>query len=109
MAATAQRTAGPTTGPTGMSLREPSWRGFRSAPPGLMVCASLILSGLIAIATPATPSLAQSTDTGLVAKNTGASASKKAAPNTNMTPTKHRHWRHQGGRHPHFGSRRVRT
>jgi hypothetical protein len=24
-----------------------------------------------------------------------------------MTPQKHRAWRHQGGRHPHFGSRRV--
>jgi len=26
-----------------------------------------------------------------------------------MTPHKHRAWRHQGGRHPHFGSRRVRS
>ena len=70
---------------------------------------ALIIGGLVAVATPSTPSLAQSTNTGVVAKDTGASASKNAAPNTNMTPTKRRYWRHRGGRHPHFGSRRVRT
>lgn len=69
---------------------------------------AFIISGLVAVATPSTQSLPQSTNV-LVAKDTGASASKNAAPNTNMTPTKHRYWRHHGGRHPHFGSRRVRT
>lgn len=83
--------------------------GFQAPRPILMICCALIMSGWITIATPATPSLAQSTDTGLHAEKTGVSASKKAAPNRNMNPTKHRHWRHQGGRHPHFGSRRVRT
>jgi hypothetical protein len=42
-------------------------------------------------------------------KDTGASAPKSAAPNTNTNPTKHRYWRHRGGKHPHYGSRRVRT
>jgi hypothetical protein len=74
------------------------------------VCGALILGGLIAAAAPPTLSPAQSTDTGVSApKDTGAAASKSAAPNTNMNPTKHRHWRHRGGKHPHFGSRRVRT
>jgi hypothetical protein len=41
-------------------------------------------------------------------KEGGASAPKSATPNTNTNPTKHRYWRHRGGRHPHFGSRRVR-
>jgi hypothetical protein len=30
-------------------------------------------------------------------------------PNTNINPTKHRYWRHRGGSHPHYGSRRIRT
>jgi hypothetical protein len=32
-----------------------------------------------------------------------------ATPNTNTNPTKHRYWRHRGGSHPHYGSRRIRT
>jgi hypothetical protein len=39
----------------------------------------------------------------------GASTPGGSTPNTNMTPTKHRYWRHRGGVHPHYGSRRVRT
>ena len=62
----------------------------------------LIVGAATAIAAPSSPSVAQSTDQ-------AAAASKSAKPNTNTTPHKHRHWRHQGGRHPHFGSRRVRT
>jgi hypothetical protein len=73
------------------------------------VCGALILGGLVAMIAPATVSLAQSNDKGASAKDTGASAPNKSTPNTNMTPTKHRYWRHQGGRHPHFGSRRART
>lgn len=38
-----------------------------------------------------------------------ASAPTTATANTNMLPHKHRHWRHRGGRHPHYGSRLVRT
>lgn len=73
------------------------------------ICSALIMSGLMVVSTPSTLSLAQSTNTGLLAKDTGASTSKNATPNKNMNPTKNRHWRHRGGKHPHFGSRRVRT
>jgi len=74
----------------------------------------LILGGLIAGAAPSTLSLAQSKDKGVSApKDAGAaapkSATKSATLNTNTNPTKHRYWRHRGGKHPHFGSRRVRT
>jgi hypothetical protein len=70
---------------------------------------ALILGGLVAISVTPTPLLAQSTDKGVLApKDTGASA-KNVAPNVNTNPTKHRYWRHRGGKHPHFGSRRVRT
>ncbi|MCG2640813.1 hypothetical protein XI06_01045 [Bradyrhizobium sp. CCBAU 11434] len=77
----------------------------------------LILVGMAA-ATPPTLSLAQSNapatsaaqDTGTSApKSEMKSETKTATPNTNMTPTKHRYWRHRGGTHPHFGSRRVRS
>ena len=76
------------------------------------VCGALILGALVAATAPLTLSLAQSSapkDTGVSAKGSGASAPKSASPNTTMTPRKHRYWRHRGGRHPHFGSRRVRT
>ena len=72
------------------------------------VCGALLLGGLVAGAAP-TPSVAQSTGAGVAAKDSGAAAPKSATPNTNTNPTKHRHWRHRGGKHPHFGSRRVRT
>ena len=68
-----------------------------------LVCSALIVGALTAVAAPQNMSVAQqSTDQ-------KASAPTSAAPNTNMNPQKHRAWRHQGGRHPHFGSRRVRT
>jgi hypothetical protein len=74
------------------------------------VCAVLILGGLSAAAALPTPSLAQSTETGVSApKESGVAAPKSATPNTNTNPTKHRYWRHRGGKHPHFGSRRSRT
>jgi hypothetical protein len=63
---------------------------------------ALIVGVVTAIAAPPSLSLAQSADQ-------GAAAPKSAKPNTNVTPHKHRYWRHQGGRHPHYGSRRVRT
>jgi hypothetical protein len=65
-----------------------------------LVFVALILGVVTAIAAPSSQSLAQSADK-------SSAASKSAKPNTNMTPQKHRAWRHQGGRHPHFGSRRV--
>ncbi|QAU46376.1 hypothetical protein EAS56_31960 [Bradyrhizobium guangzhouense] len=74
------------------------------------VCAVLILSGLSAVAARPPPLLAQSTVTGVSApKESGAAAPEAATPNTNTNPTKHRYWRHRGGKHPHFGSRRTRT
>ena len=73
------------------------------------VFGALILGGLVAMIAPTTMSLAQSNDKGVSAKDTGASAPNSSTPNTNTNPTKHRYWRHRGGTHPHFGSRRVRT
>lgn len=67
-----------------------------------LVFGALIVGAATAIAAPSSLSLAQSTDQ-------GATAPRSAKSNTNVTPRKHRYWRHQGGRHPHFGSRRVRT
>ena len=73
------------------------------------VCSALILGGLVAAA-PATPSLAQSGGQGGPAQKEAVKpAPATAKPNTNTNPTKHRHWRHRGGSHPHYGSRRVRT
>jgi hypothetical protein len=71
---------------------------------------ALILAGLMAAAASSTLSLAQpNTPAASVPKEIGKSVAKSATPNTNMTPTKQRYWRHRGGKHPHFGSRRVRT
>ena len=67
-----------------------------------LVFGALFVGVVAAIAAPPSLCAAQSTDQ-------GAAAPKSAAPNTNMNPHKHRYWRHRGGRHPHFGSRRVRT
>jgi hypothetical protein len=67
-----------------------------------LAVAALIVGVATAIAAPSSLSLAQLTDK-------GAAAPKSAKPNTNVNPQKHRYWRHHGGRHPHFGSRRVRT
>jgi hypothetical protein len=82
------------------------------------VCGALILGGLVAGAASSTLSLAQSKDKSVstlkdagaaAPKSTTESPTKSAMPNTNTNPTKHRYWRHRGGKHPHFGSRRVRT
>jgi hypothetical protein len=74
------------------------------------VCGAFILGGLVAMSAPTTVSLAQSNHKGVsVPKEAGASAPNSETPNTNTNPTKHRHWRHRGGAHPHYGSRRVRT
>ena len=67
-----------------------------------LVFAVLIVGLVTAVGAPSRQALAQATDQSTVAP-------KSAKPNTNMNPHKHRAWRHQGGRHPHFGSRRVRT
>ena len=73
-------------------------------------CGALILGALVAAIAPSAQSLAQSSDKAATApKDVGASAPGSATPKTNTNPTKHRYWRHLGGRHPHYGSRRVRT
>jgi hypothetical protein len=74
------------------------------------MCATLIVGGLVATAAPTTVSLAQSNGQGVPpSTDAGASTPGGSTLNTNMTPTKHRYWRHRGGVHPHYGSRRVRT
>jgi hypothetical protein len=73
---------------------------------------------MIAGVASSTLSLAQSKDKGVFApKDAGVSAPKSATENamkgaassTNTNPTRHRYWRHRGGKHPHFDSRRVKT
>ncbi|MET4176590.1 hypothetical protein ABIB99_007710 [Bradyrhizobium sp. LA6.1] len=73
------------------------------------ICGALILAGSIATAQ-STSSQAHTTDPAAsVPKQVTTPAPSTAAPNTNTNPTKHRYWRHRGGSHPHYGSRRVRT
>lgn len=72
------------------------------------VCRALILAGLILAMEPPL-SHAQSTAPGASAPKPAATAPAPAARNVNTNPTKHRYWRHRGGSHPHFGSRRTRT
>ena len=67
-----------------------------------LVCSALIIGALTAVAVPQNLSVAQSNDQ-------KASAPTSTTPNMNTTPRKHRYWRHSGGRHPHYGSRRVRA
>lgn len=71
---------------------------------------TLFLSAVLAAALPSTVPLAQPKDgIGAAPKQTGTVAPGDARPNTNTNPSKHRYWRHRGGKHPHFGSRRVRS
>jgi hypothetical protein len=71
---------------------------------------TLILGALAAVAAPSPLALAQPKDNTVAApKQTGPAAPSDARPNTNTNPVKHRYWRHRGGKHPHYGSRRVRT
>ena len=65
-----------------------------------VVAGTLIVSALLMAAPSSSPCLAQSQEVAVAAST---SASK------NVGSTKHRYWRHRGGRHPHYGSRRVRT
>ena len=61
---------------------------------------ALVISGLIAVAVPSKPTLAQSKEHGLSTSN---------SVTANAFPRKHRYWRYRGGKHPHYGSRRIRT
>lgn len=76
----------------------------------LTVYRSLMLSAVVAVVAPSAICVAQPKDGTVAApKETGAAAPGDARPNTNTNPFKHRYWRHRGGRHPHYGSRRIRT
>ena len=72
-----------------------------------VIWSALILSGVI-LAAPVTPSLAQSGSGVSAAKESVAHLSKRTTHHTRAHPRKHRYWRHRGGRHPHYGSRRIR-
>jgi hypothetical protein len=75
------------------------------------VYGALILAGSIVAAQPSS-SQAQTTDPVVSTPKQAATPAPSTSPpdtNTNTNPTKHRHWRHRGGSHPHYGSRRVRT
>lgn len=61
---------------------------------------ALIITGLLAFAAPSGVAQVQS--------SSAQSATAKSTAGQAGT-TKHRYWRHRGGRHPHFGSRTPRT
>jgi hypothetical protein len=60
----------------------------------------LMIGAILAVAAPSGRSLAQSS---------GATESTPKNVSPNVGTRKHPLWRHRGGKHPHFGSRRVRT
>jgi hypothetical protein len=61
---------------------------------------TLIVGALLAVAPLSNRSLAQTND---------AKVSAPQSVTTNTNSPKHRYWRFRGGKHPHYGSRRVRT
>ena len=66
----------------------------------IKVVGALMIGALLTLAACPSRGLAQ-------AHQIVAAASTSASPNVGST--KHRYWRHRGGKHPHYGSRRVRT
>ena len=64
-----------------------------------------LVTGLVVVSNPANRGIAASNGDMLVVAD---NAAPSGAAST-MTPAKHRYWRHRGGKHPHFGSRRIRT
>jgi hypothetical protein len=67
---------------------------------------ALIVGALLAIVPSSNRSVAQ---TLAQAKDTAVSTPQSVTPNTHRASPKHRYWRFRGGKHPHYGSRRVRT
>ncbi len=63
---------------------------------------TLIVAALLSVAPLSNRSLAQTNDANV-------SAPHRVAPNTNRASPKHRYWRFRGGKHPHYGSRRLGT
>jgi hypothetical protein len=67
---------------------------------------ALIVGALLAVVPSSNRSVAQ---TLAQAKDTTASTPQSVTANTHRASPKHRYWRFRGGKHPHYGSRRVRT
>jgi hypothetical protein len=61
---------------------------------------ALMVGAVLALTASSGPSLAQSNE---------ATAPAPKSVSKNVGATKHIHWRHRGGKHPHYGSRRVNT
>ena len=68
----------------------------------IRVLGALAVIAFLAAAPLSNRSLAQTNDAKV-------SAPQSATPNTTRATPKHRYWRFRGGKHPHYGSRRVRT
>ena len=68
----------------------------------IRVLGALTVSVFLAAAPVSNRSQAQTNDAKV-------SAPQSATPNTTRATHKHRYWRFRGGKHPHYGSRRVRT
>ncbi len=62
---------------------------------------TLMFSALLAAAPLSSRSLAQTNDSKLSAPH--------VTPSTTRATPKHRYWRFRGGKHPHYGSRRLGT
>jgi hypothetical protein len=63
---------------------------------------TLIIGTLLTFAPLSNRSLAQTNDAKV-------SAPQSVTPSNTRASPKHRYWRFRGGKHPHYGSRRVRT
>lgn len=69
---------------------------------------TLILVGSIVVAS-VLPSVAQPSIHGMSAPTeTVTPAPQSVIHHTQANSRKHRHWRHRGGKHPHYGSRLIR-
>ncbi|WP_407178556.1 hypothetical protein [Bradyrhizobium sp. STM 3562] len=68
---------------------------------------ALIAAVLLLVAALSPKSVAQTNDANISKPKSAAPAAN--TPNTNTAVPKHRYWRFRGGKHPHYGSRRVRT
>ncbi len=68
-----------------------------------LACSMLMTGIALTLVTPSGGALGQTNET-------KAPETKAAAPSAshNVGATKNRYWRHRGGTHPHYGSRRLR-
>ncbi len=70
--------------------------------------ALLISSGLALFLVSNAAALASADNHRTTSDGVLSAASQSQASASQPRRTKHRYWRHRGGRHPHYGSRRVR-